>query len=118
MGVNLNRVSCYVSANVVELTPQTKPTGRVSVGMTGFGLEVWKLMAARGITTQRALARAIDENTSTTVSHHAVRNYLFGRTAVPGSFVRTVSEALDLSEEEKQELAYAAIYAQEAAYVV
>lgn len=77
----------------------------VSTEMTGFGLVVWRLMAARGITTQRELARRINGATGEEVSFDTVRNYLYGRSVAHPSFVRQLVDTLSLDEEERRQLA-------------
>lgn len=80
--------------------------------MTEFGRSVWMLMASRGITTQRELSRLILKHSGENVSFDVVRNYLYGRSAVPPSFPRQVVAALDLSETEKANLAHAFAFGQ------
>lgn len=80
--------------------------------MTDFGLTVWRLMAARGITTQRDLARAVENATGEALSFDTVRNYLYGRSVVHPSFTRQLVAALGLTEEEKRDLADAFAWGQ------
>jgi hypothetical protein len=72
--------------------------------MTEFGREVWVLAAKRGITSQRGLAREIDDAVTQKVNHDTVRNYLHGRTSVPPRFLHQLDATLGLTEEEKAEL--------------
>lgn len=69
--------------------------------MTEFGRAVWVLAAKRAITTQQGLTRALGEG----FSHDSVRNYLHGRTAVPTRFLHALDAALDLTEDERVDLA-------------
>lgn len=84
----------------------------MGVGMTQFGLAVWRLMVIRGITTQRELARQIEEKTGENVSFDTVRNYLSGRSVVHPSFPRQLVVTLVLDDEEKRELADAFAWGQ------
>lgn len=94
------------------LVDLTEKTGGQAVGMTGFGLEVWKLAASRGVTTQRELSRRILKSTGEQVSFDAVRNYLYGRSTVPPGFPRQVASALHLDESERTSLAMAYAFGQ------
>lgn len=80
--------------------------------MTEFGRSVWTLMASRGITTQRELSRLILKHAGEHVSFDVVRNYLYGRSAVPPDFPRQVVAALRLNESEKAALAQAFAFGQ------
>ena len=68
------------------------------------------------MTSQRDLARLIESCTSETISPATVSNYLHGVTPAHKSFPGLLIAALDLSEEEKDELARAFAFGQEDAF--
>ena len=72
--------------------------------MTEFGRTVWVLAAKRQITTQKALSDRLHES-GADISAYRVRNYLVGRTTISTRFLAALDRALDLSEEEKMDLA-------------
>jgi hypothetical protein len=81
--------------------------------MTEFGGVVWALAAKRGIVSQRDLSRLIEERTGEKVSFDQISYFLYGRTVVHPSFPRQLVATLDLSEEERLELAHAFAFGQD-----
>ena len=80
--------------------------------LTGFGRQVWTLMASRGITKQSELSRLILKHCQESISKDVVRNYLRGRSAVPPTFPRQLVAALNLNERERTDLAVAYAFGQ------
>lgn len=83
--------------------------------LTDFGLSVYTLMLSRGYKAVTKLAAAMtqDEEDGFKITRQVVSNYITGKRKVPASFVVRLAEVLNLSEDEKAELAWAFAYGQE-----
>ena len=88
--------------------------GRASRELNEFGSYVYTVMLSRGYRTAGKLAEAMreDNDGGYRITRQAVDNYTTGRRNVPASFVVRLSEALDLTYEERRNLAWAFAYGQ------
>jgi hypothetical protein len=79
--------------------------------LTDFGKKVRHLADDRDIYYWKGLHRAMQRE-GDSVSRQQMMNYVYGDSEAPGEFVRSVAAALDLTEDEKKEIAYSWAYEQ------
>lgn len=80
--------------------------------LTGFGSELYALMATHGVRTLSGLSRLLNEDGDKEVSRQQLAGYANGTRRVPTHLPRRLVRALDLSEEEDIRLARAVAYGQ------
>ncbi len=78
---------------------------------TVFGATLFALMTRRGITRWAALSKKLAEH-GYRYSAARIGNWAYGRNAVNGDFPVAFAQALDLSDEEKRDLAWAFTFGQ------
>jgi len=80
--------------------------------LTVFGATILELMARRGIRQWKALSVLLEE-----AGHHytpqRISNWAYGRHAVDRSFGRAFNEVMNLTEDERHQLADAFVFGQE-----
>lgn len=72
---------------------------------TGFGKALRQLMWDRDIRSWTQLEEIIFRKTGVRYSHQSMSKYAAGTSAIPPEFVKAFSSTLDLSEDEKSDLA-------------
>ena len=91
----------------------TPPLRRANVyELTVFGASVLRLMEQHGVKTQAELRRRILNTTGVDLVQQRVSAWLYGKAAVDKQFPAWLSKALDLTEDERLELAVAFAYGQ------
>ena len=73
---------------------------------TGFGRTLRKLMWARDVASWTTLCEMIEETTGRHFAHQSMSKYAAGTTPAPHEFVQAFAETLDLTTNEREQLAY------------
>ncbi len=99
----------------MDTETRPKPQDQPIADLTDFGLSVYTLMLSRGYKAVTKLATAMtqDEEDGFKITRQVISNYITGKRKVPAAFVVRLAEVLDLSHDEKMELAWAFAYGQE-----
>ncbi len=84
---------------------------REPLPLTGFGSELYALLASRGVRTLSGLSRLLDAG-EVRFSRQQLASYANGTRRVPTSLPRRLVEALELDEEETVRLAKAVSFGQ------
>jgi hypothetical protein len=72
---------------------------------TGFGKALQRLMVDRDIRSWTHLEAVLEEKTGRSYSHQSMTKYAFGDNVTPPEFVMAFADALELTREERRDLA-------------